>query len=191
MMCHEKELVISAQQGSQVAVEKLFYLNKDKIYRLAFCYVKNQQDAEDLLQDIFTKAFLALEKFNPHGDARFSTWLYRIGINSSINYLRKNKKFSNEHQIEDYLKYEPDDQVPNPEETMITSEMYELIEANLSGLSPKQRMIFTLRYIHDKKVKNIADLMNCSEGSIKKQLFRALTKLKMSLRSKLEVGNEV
>jgi RNA polymerase sigma-70 factor (ECF subfamily) len=182
----EHKLITLACKGYHPAMEELYMKNKEKIYNLAYRYVGNRQDAEDLLQEIFARAFIALvkKKFNQRAGVAFSTWLYRIGINCSISYLRKNKKFLVYHQ-EPMGDTDPIDTTgsddPGPEYTAVMNDMNEKVTACLNDLSAKQRMIFVLRFYEGLQVKDIAQHMECSEGSVKKQLHRAVTGVRKKL----------
>lgn len=186
MKTEEHNLVKSACNGHHPAMEELFMQNKEKIYHLAFRYAGNQPDAEDLMQEIFAHAFIALakKKYKPHADADFSTWLYRVGINYAISFLRKNKKFHQDRRdiSDDYNPLEtthsPD---PGPEHSAVMTDMHHKVNACLAALSPKQRMIFVLRHYEGLQMNEIAQHMNCSTGSIKKQLFRATASVRETL----------
>lgn len=176
----EQRLVALAKMGDPTAFEELFMLNKEKIFNLTYRYTGSRQDAEDLLQETFSRAFLSIKKFKALGDAAFSTWLYRIGINCSINFLKKHKN-RRHRQVEGEIHTAAMAMVScdkaNPEEAAVISEMEQQLEAGLEQLSPKQRMIFLLKHQQGLKAREIAAHMNCSEGSIKKQLARAMEKL--------------
>lgn len=176
----EQRLVALAKMGDPTAFEELFMRNKEKIFNLTYRYTGSRQDAEDLLQETFSRAFLSIGRFKALGDASFSTWLYRIGINCSINYLRKHKNRRHrqvEGQVHHVVMAAAASSQANPEETAVLAEMEQELEAGLDQLSPKQRMIFLLKYQQGFKAREIAAHMNCSEGSVKKQLARAMQKL--------------
>jgi RNA polymerase sigma-70 factor (ECF subfamily) len=184
----EVNLVISAKAGNQLAMEALFVTNREKIFSLAFQYVGNRQDAEDLLQEIFFRAFGALGTFDPHKGAAFSTWLYRIGINTCINFLRKRKLESKMRQSGEHLSRPTDCLPSDPEQRMLAEEIGLGLERGLNELSPRQRMIVVLKHYQGLKVKEIAGMMKCSEGSVKKQLFRAVRGLKKKLTTLYQQG---
>jgi len=192
MTIDEQHLVALAKLGDNTAFEKLYIQNKEKIFHLTFQYTRNQQDAEDLLQETFSRAFLSIDQFKGLDKSTFSTWLYRIGINCSINFIQKQKKQLTHPELHHKI---PGDTIActhsNPEETAAFKEMVEELETGLDSLSPKQQMIFTLKHHKGLKAKEIAQLMKCSEGSIKKQLHRALAALvkKLSIHSSKEVQN--
>lgn len=192
MTIDEQQLVTLAKLGDNTAFEKLYTQNKEKIFRLTFQYTRNQQDAEDLLQETFSRAFLSIDQFKALDKATFSTWLYRIGINCSINFINKHKKQMTHPEL--HHKISGDTMTcehSNPEEIAVFKEMVGELESSLNSLSPKQRMIFTLKHHEGLKAKEIAQLMNCSEGSVKRQLHRAMATLvkKLSIHSSKEVQN--
>ena len=173
-----------AQQGDTNAFQHLFDENKRRIYTLAFQYTKNKEDAEDILQETFIKAFHSLKKFKAQDNTNFSSWLYRIGINSSIDHLRK-KKMKKDNFIDS-------DQLPNissndgyshPEHAVRIKEIRKKLDLTLNRLPKGQRMVIILRHYQQLSVKEIADFMECSEGSVKKQLFRAFQMIKTHLKS--------
>jgi RNA polymerase sigma-70 factor (ECF subfamily) len=190
MITDEQHLVALAKLGDNTAFEKLYLHNKEKIFHLTFQYTRNLQDAEDLLQEIFSRAFLSINQFKGVDNATFSTWLFRIGINCSINFIQKHKKQTTHWELHHEI---PGDKIAreysNPEETAALKEMEEELEAGLDNLSPKQRMIFTLKHHEGLKVKEIAQMMKCSEGSVKKQLHRAMSTLVKKLNASMEVLN--
>jgi RNA polymerase sigma-70 factor (ECF subfamily) len=182
MKTDEQRLVALAQLGDNSAFQELYRMNKEKIFKLSYQYTRNKQDAEDLMQDIFYRAFISIKKFKAHDNARFSTWLYRIGINTSINFSQRKKMRVDHHTPNDYAPLEATAcKKPNPEEAAAMNDMQERLESGIDSLSPRQRMIFVLKNHQGLKIREIADHMNCSEGSIKKQLSRAVASLMKKL----------
>jgi len=159
---NETEIVQMAQQGDTHAFRQLFEDNKRRVFTLAFQYTKNKEDAEDILQETFIKAFHSLDKFEAQDDTNFSSWLYRIGINTSIDHLRKNKM-----KKDNYI---DSDQLPH-------------ISSN-DGFSHPEHAV-RIKEI----VKEIADYMKCSEGSVKKQLFRAFKMIKKHFKNLFSEDN--
>lgn len=184
MTTDEQRLVNLAKLGDNAAFYELYCLNKERIYHLAYQYTRNLQDAEDLLQEIFTRAFLSISQFKADEQARFSTWLFRIGINCSINFV-KSKKFHLSRTVSsDYIPVEAIPQTnaaDSPEARLLLEEMSGQLERGMTALSAKQRMIFVLKHFQGLKTKEIAEHMKCSEGSIKKQLSRAFETLMKKL----------
>lgn len=184
MNSNEQKLVEQAKEGNMAAFEELYKSNREKIFRLTHGFVNNNADAEDLLQEIFSRAFQALNRFKPNRDANFSTWLYKIGINYSISFLRKSRrqKRGNQQPIKDNLKIAAAEN-SNPERLVEMEELKTTFKNGLDTLSCRQRTIIVLRYYNGLKIKEIAEHLKCSEGSVKKQIFRALS----GLRKKLNV----
>lgn len=190
----ENSLVQLAREGSQEAFRNLFDANKQRIYALAFRYSRNREDAEDILQETFIKAFNSLDKFNAHEGHSFSSWLYRISINSSIDLIRKNKKmnWSNKNKNCDPDNLEnisSPDQKTNPEYMSHIKDIRKTIHTALNHLTARQRMIFILRHYQQLSTQEIAEYMNCSQGSVKKQLFRAIARIKVHFKNFLPENN--
>lgn len=179
----EQTVILSAQEGDKEALRLLFEENKKKIFSLAYQYVNNIEDAEDILQETFIKAYRYLHKFNMQDGAHFSPWLYRIGINCSIDYLRRNKKSKgNNSKFNDLESISSDNVNSDPEHTRGRKEIQDKIYQSLNKLSGQQRMVFILRHYQELTTKEIAECMSCTEGSVKRQLFRAISALKEHLK---------
>ena len=172
-------VVQSAQQGNLEAFRQLFDENRQRIFATAYKYVKNTEDAEDILQETFIKAHQSLQKFRISDETNFSAWVYRISINTSIDLLRKNKKMKdtgiNSNNFDNISSNNED---LNPEVTTSKQDIREKINSVLNRLSARQRMIFILRHSQQLSTKEIAEYMNCSQGSVKKQLFRSISVIK-------------
>ena len=180
---NEQNVIKSAQNGDREALRLLFEENRQKIFLLAYQYVKNVEDAEDILQETFIKAYRSLHKFNPQNNTRFSPWLYRIGINCSIDYLRRKKERKMHHSGSDELDNVSSDTLSyDPEQARNRSEIREKIDHVLNRLSGRQKMIFILKHYQELTCAEIAGYLNCSEGSVKRQLFRAVSVVKKSLK---------
>ncbi|MFA9452348.1 MAG: RNA polymerase sigma factor [Candidatus Aminicenantaceae bacterium] len=189
----ELELVQSAQQGDMEAFRQLFEVNKRKVFAIAFRYAKNKEDAEDILQDTFIKAYQGLDKFHTNEGTSFTSWLYRISINSSIDLLRKKNKMEDKFFDPDNLdNLSSDNQGHNPENSMSIQDTRNKISAVLTQLTARQRMIFILRHYQQLSTQEISEYMGCSQGSVKKQLFRAVTAIKNHFKGMIpEKGYEV
>lgn len=180
----EIALVQSAQEGSADAFKLLFEDNKRRILSLAYQYTKNLEDSEDIVQDTFIKAYHSLERFKVGADTNFASWLYRIGINCSIDHLRKNKRQKdNIMPTDDIDGLSAPSEMTNPDSSHLKREVREKLEQGLDTLTKRQRMIFILKHYQELSIKEIAEYMNCSEGSVKKQLFRAISVLKKHFKS--------
>jgi len=183
----EQAQVKSAQDGNQEAFHWLFDRNKQNIFAIAYKYTNNREDAEDVLQETFIKAFYHLKKFHYSEDTYFSSWLCRICINSSIDFLRKKKKMKINKFATDNIETTPlQTKASNPEKSTHLQQVKEKVDSALNKLTAKQRMIFILRHYQQMTTKEIAEYMDCSQGSIKKQLFRSISTLKEHLKTFLQ-----
>ena len=179
---NEKLVVLLAIQGDESAFRELYETNYERIYRLAWRYSKSQQDAEDIMQETFVKAFKSIKKFDFNISTSFSAWIYQIGINCSIDHFRKRKKRKADRtdSLTDSYR-EPEDPDTSPEKTVIAKQAISQVNDALDILTPKQRMIFDLRHLQHKALKEISDHLQCSQSTVKTQLQRAVTKLRNRL----------
>jgi RNA polymerase sigma-70 factor (ECF subfamily) len=177
-----EQTVQLAKEGNRNAMKILYDSHRKQILHLAYKYVRNIEDAEEILQDTFTKAYIALKKNKLKENGRFSSWLYRIGINVSIDLVRKQKKQAIEQSEESFTRQQPESSATTPEEESMRQEMKDKIDQAIQKLAPKQRMIFTLKHFQHLKIREIAGHLNCSEGNVKKQLFRAVNTIKQELK---------
>jgi RNA polymerase sigma-70 factor (ECF subfamily) len=181
---NEQAAIQLAQEGNPDAFQHLFNENRNKIFSLAYQYAKNAEDAEDILQETFIKAYYSIDKFQPQRETTFSAWLYRIGINCSIDHLRKNKMRKEKHIDKDDISQLPSsDNSSDPLNSGERKEVREKLTTVLNSMAPRQRMVFILRHYQQFSIAEIAESMGCSEGSVKKQLFRAFSEIKRQFRS--------
>ena len=179
---NEKLVVLLAIQGDESALRELYETNYERIYRLALRYSKSQQDAEDIMQETFIKAFKSIKKFDFNISSSFSAWIYQIGIHCSIDHLRKRKRRKTEQtdSLTDIYR-EPEAAGISPEKSTIANQAISQMNDALDVLTPKQRMIFDLRHLQHKALKEISDRLQCSQSTVKTQLQRAVTKLRNQL----------
>lgn len=155
------------------------------IYRLCFRMTGNADDAADLTQEAFLKAWRALDTFR--FDASFSTWLYRLASNLCLDFLRAEKRratlpLTHDADGGEELTLEPADAAPTPEEAALRAEQQAQLAAAMDALEPEQRQILTLRVVNDLSYAEIADILGVREGTVKSRLSRA----REALRKKLE-----
>ncbi len=155
---------------------------KKQVYQLALDLSRDHDDAEDITQDVFIRVYKALEKFR--GDSKLSTWLYRITVNTFINRTRtlsyeasKTGKQFDDEVINDGMSYS----MVNPEHVLSQRVIDEHLQAALHELSASQRTVFILRHYHDLPLKEIAEQLGNSEGTVKVLLFRAIHNLQKKL----------
>ena len=181
MDVEEEALITAAQKGHEAAFEKLYIRYREAIADLAFRYVGNYQDAEELLQDIFVRCFKAIKQYRPLPDARFFSWIYRIGINCAINFVKKKKRTPSSYRPENEETHIETMQTSQPETQYSNKEVREAFYRGLEALSPKQKMIFILKNSDGMSTAEVAAHLKCSEGSVRKQLYRAVVKLRQEM----------
>jgi RNA polymerase sigma-70 factor (ECF subfamily) len=185
----EKDLVRQAQEGSLWAFERLVHKYDKKVLSLAFQLVGNKQDAEDVYQDVFMKVYHKINRFRFESD--FYTWLYRIVVNCAISY-RKKRNRERHRSIEEAAEKEsgwqwtPTDPKAGPDDLTAGIEIREQIHSNLETLPLMQRVVFTLRFLQDFKIKDIAQIIGCSEGTVKNYLFRSTQRMRKHLLPYME-----
>jgi len=180
----EKDIIHSAKQGDTEAMRAIFERNRQKIFSMAYRYTGNVEDAEDILQETFIKTFRHLERYKTDNHGGFSSWVTRIGIHCSIDYLRRKKTRKHVHSDWESIESTFADQgSSNPEDSIQLKQLRDKITGLIAGLSPRQRMVFILKHHQQLKIREIAESLGCSEGSVKKQLFRAMESLKKSAKN--------
>lgn len=180
---NQQTVIQLAQEGNTEAFRQLFDENKQKIFSLAYRYAKNAEDAEDILQETFIKAYNSLHKFHVQQETEFSAWVYRIGINCSIDHLRKNKIKKDKYiDVDNMPNISSNKEGSDPEHSSLLKEVRKSLEQVLNKLPARQRMIFILRHYQQLSIKEIAEYLKCSEGSVKKQLFRAFSEVKKQFK---------
>jgi RNA polymerase sigma-70 factor (ECF subfamily) len=181
---NDDTLVKLAQKGDTAAFEELVARHRDKVYARAFSMVRNEEEAVDLSQEAWVKAWQRLKQFQ--GEASFLTWMTRIVINLCLDHLRKQKRQraeSIEHLEEELGGVER--QMPvvtvNPTERLERSELRARIERALSQLSYEHRTVIVLHEFEEMEYKQIAKVMKCSIGTVMSRLFYARRKMAVLL----------
>ena len=159
----EEQLIRRAQQGDNGAFEELLLLHQKKVYNLCLRMSANPDDALDLSQEAFLRAWRSLGQYQ--FEASFSTWLFRLTSNICIDFLRRKK--------------------PGPEQQAITNETKIELARAMEQLSPEHREILQLRVIEDLQYEQIADILGVRVGTVKSRLARA----RLSFRKILKAGN--
>lgn len=181
----ETVLVAQAQRGGVEAFTELVNRYEAGIFRLARHITQNQEDAEDVLQETFLKAFEHLEDFQ--GNSKFYTWLVRIAVNQSLMKLRKRKSDASVSLDEPFdtgeenLTREIAVWDPNPEQTYSREEIRAILEKAVESLPPTFRAVFALRDIEELSTEETAALLNLSIPAVKSRLLRARLRLREKL----------
>ena len=182
-MTRDKELDIINEilSGDTDAFEILVEETQSKVYSLALRMTNNQEDARDMAQEAFIRAFNSLSSFR--GDSRFSVWMYRLTSNICLDFLRQKKRKPADSLTMDINDDEQDKQfeIPdiryNPETELERRELRVLINQGLLELSPDYRQILILREINGLSYEEIADVLKLEPGTVKSRIFRARKKL--------------
>lgn len=183
-MTSEDELIRRAQEGDLEAFCGLARAYERRVYALALHYCRKPEDAEDLSQEVWLKAFRSLGSFRR--ESSFNTWLCRITVNTFLNHKRAGTVTRNGEKttvrldsLEELLE-EPALRRAGAEEEIQRKVMAERVMSALGGLTEQQRLIFLLRHREGLTCREVADATGCSIGSVKKSLFRSLEKLRAS-----------
>ncbi len=181
----DQSLVAEAKAGSYEAFEELVNRYENKIYRLGMNITGNSEDAEDVLQEAFLKAFTKLGEFRE--ESRFYTWLVRIAVNEALMKLRKirsDRTVPLEDEIGedgDPIPRELSDWRPNPEQVFAQAEIEGILRDAAQKLPASYRTVFLLRDVEDLNTAEAAAVLGLTEGTVKARLFRA----RMMLREEL------
>jgi len=179
-----EDIVRSARKGDRDAFRRLLERYHSDLYRLAFATLGNHHDAEDALQEAYISAYKGLARFR--GDSDPKTWFYRITLNRSLDLRRKRRgvvvSLTPEHPEQAAL--DPVDANPDadPGRRLESKQMRALVAASLDRLSPLEHSVFVLRHHRELALKEIAAILERSEGTIKNILFRAVRKVRGFLR---------
>ena len=185
----EVQLIRRAQQGDNVAFEELLLLHQKKVYNLCLRMSANPDDALDLSQEAFLRAWRSLGQYQ--FEASFSTWLFRLTSNICIDFLRRKKRRQETSLTESYddsdegAELSVPDAQPGPEQQAMTNETKIELARAMEQLSPEHREILQLRVIEDLQYEQIADILGVRVGTVKSRLARA----RLSFRKILKAGN--
>lgn len=185
----DSKIIKEALRGNQAAFEKLMRKYHDAIYMLIYRMVREKAEVEDLTQEAFIKAFASLRSFN--NEFAFSTWLYKIATNNSIDYIRRKKlqSFSLDKQFDtedDQYTYEVPDTTYQPDRPIIEKQRTKLIDDAINALPEKYRRVIILRHKEERDYCEIAQILHLPLGTVKAHIFRARELLKKYLRSKIQ-----
>ncbi len=182
------EIIQLIIQGDRNMYRKLVERYQPMVFRTCMGFLHNKEDADDLTQDIFIQAYQTLSGFK--GDATFATWIYRITVNASLNKIRKSSKNLLMQRLESVFGGEknkeftfsiPDSE--NPENILILNEHREWVQNALNSLPEKQRTAIVLSKYDDLPQKEIAEIMNTTEGAVEALIQRAKANLREKLSS--------
>ncbi len=168
------------------AFEQLVYRYDKQVFAIAARYCQCSDDAKDVYQEVFLRVYNGLKKFEARSE--FSTWLYRITTNVCLTHRSRQKRHTRTADADD-----PDSgdahaasTDPSPEQHAVDADIGEKIREALTTLSSQQRLVFTLRHYEGYKLKDIAGMMKCTEGTVKRYLFTATQRMRGQLNDLYE-----
>jgi RNA polymerase sigma-70 factor, ECF subfamily len=184
-------LVERVQQGDKAAFDLLVGKYQHKIVKLVSRYVRNPDDALDVAQDAFIKAYRALASFR--GDSAFYTWLYRIAINTAKNQLASNKRRAEDYalDLQDPDQYELHGRLregDTPEGIALSEEIRETVNQAIEALPEDLRTAIVLREVEGMSYEEIAGTMECPVGTVRSRIFRAREAIDKRLKPLLDEG---
>src|SRR6266478_870498 len=157
-----------------------------KVYRVLLLMLNNPEDADNLTQDCFLRAYASMKSFR--GDCSVQTWLFRIAVNLVRDHARNRRAgfWKRLLRLEDYGvvadDQEPPSIKPSPERRMLAREELDAVWRAVDSLSVRQKEVFVLRFAEEMELKEIAEVLNLSIGTVKAQLFRAVTSVREQVR---------
>src|SRR5947208_15345258 len=181
----ELALVDAARHGDVGAFEQLIKRYDRNVFRIAQHITQNREDAEDVVQDAFIKAYQNLEQFQ--GNSKFYTWLVRIAVNEALMKLRRRRSDKTVSLDEDVVTEEGSmprevaDWSPNPEQLYGQAELGDILKKTIQGLPPGFRTVFVLRDVEELSTEETAEMLGLSIPAVKSRLLRARLQLRERL----------
>ena len=184
----DSELILKAQRGDFTAFEQLVFRYDKDVLTIAGRFVRSSDDAKDIYQEVFLRVYQGLRRFKMQSE--FATWLYRITTNVCLTHRTRRKSHAHVPLEEEHDEGEGESHgaralaspEPLPDQRTMDSEVAVSVENALAILSPQQRMVFTLKHYQGLKLREIAEAMECSEGTVKKHLFVATQRMRSQLK---------
>ena len=176
--------VALARDGDSEAFHALVDRHSRAVFRLAYRMTGSPQDAEDVVQETFLRAYKQLGRFESR--ANFGTWLHRIAVNCSIDLIRSRPHREASHDGADLEQFsasgeQQDAAATSPERLMMSTEVHERITAAMSGLSSMERAAFVLRHFEGRTIDEISQTLGLKTNAAKHSIFRAVRKMRVAL----------
>jgi RNA polymerase sigma-70 factor (ECF subfamily) len=180
--------MIAASKDDLKAFETLVARHQNRVYRMAHQMLRREEDAWDVSQEIFIKIYNARASYVEN--AKFTTWLYRIANNAVIDRLRQLKRKQNTSSLDDMV-HEPPAEEKTTHQKLVLGEMVDRMSQALGNLSERQRGMVIMKYYEGFSVKEIAEVFDCADGTVKATLFQAVKHLKNGLAESGIFSSEV
>lgn len=178
-MSDDSDLIELALAGDRSAFSLLVQRYQDRLFAAMLQVTGSSEEAEDVVQDAFVRAFLKLDTFQ--NNSQFFTWLYRIAFNSALSRIRRRRGTTSLDQARETVGEEPVDNIGAPDERMLRDERVRMVQAALQRLSEDHRAILVLREMEDYAYEDIAEILQISIGTVRSRLSRARSQLRMVL----------
>ena len=191
METEDSELIQRSRLGDMTAFEQLVHKHDKQVLSIAARYVTSAEDAKDIYQEVFIRVFRGLKGFRMRSE--FATWLHRITVNCCLTHKSRRTRHvhvsldgdsdgddQDAHAVELSTTDQPTDQ------QSMNMEIRHYVQEALESLSPKQRLVFTLKHYEGYKLREIAVMMKCTEGTVKRYLFLATHQLRARLKEVYE-----
>jgi RNA polymerase sigma-70 factor (ECF subfamily) len=177
----DQELIEQTLEGRLEAYDQLMSRYQALIYKTAYGFGKSRENALDLSQSIFLKAYRKLGAFG--GRSQFKTWLLRLAYNEGVNWLRANRRHREGHELLEsaHLSLDKVSTAPEQEKNHLRTERQRLLLRGLERLNKRYRKALVLRYFHGLSVREVAGVLECTEGTAKNVLFRGVRSLRKEL----------
>jgi RNA polymerase sigma-70 factor (ECF subfamily) len=176
--------VAKAKGGDEDAFRVLVERHTRGVYRLAYRMTGKPEDAEDVVQETFIRAYRQLGRFEERSN--FATWLYRIGFNCAIDYMRARPHRESHEEPETLERMSCQSGEPGIDDLVYASEIGERVQTALNALSEQERAAFLMRHYHGHSIDEICDALNLKTNAAKHSIFRAVKKMRVALRPLLE-----
>ncbi len=174
-------LVTRAREGDQDAFRLLVERHSLRLFQLAFRMTGNEQDAEDLVQETFLRAYKQLNRFQSR--AGLGTWLYRIATNCSLDLLRRQKRRGDQERAVEFDSEEAAilSDAAAPDQQVYHGEVRQKVESVMRELTPMERTAFVLRHFEGQSIEEIGSALGAGPGATKQSIFRAVQKMRRAL----------
>ncbi len=181
MQLDDAAAVAAARSGDQDAFRVLVDRHSRSLYRLAFRMTGKAEDAEDVVQETFIRAYRQLSRFEAR--ANVSTWLYRIAFNCAVDFLRSRPRRESATEDDALERMAPSATGPSMDDLVYAGQIGERMQAALGGLSEKERAAFLMRHYHGCSIEEIGSTLGMKTNATKHSIFRAVKKMRVAMQS--------
>jgi RNA polymerase sigma-70 factor (ECF subfamily) len=188
MQLDDAAAVAKAKGGDEEAFRVLVERHSRSIYRLAYRMTGRPEDAEDVVQETFVRAYKQLGRFEARSN--FGTWLYRVGFNCAIDYMRARPHRESTESQETLERMSPGSSAPSMDDLVFAGQINERVQHALNELSPQERAAFLMRHYHGCSIEEICEALDLKSNAAKHSIFRAVKKMRVALRPLLDARVE-